>query len=377
MKTKISLHHLFQTLLSPISTREYEALPEEDIVPTTIRLEPDVRRYYEDVAKELGISLQAIIKISLAGLMKVSQHEAKTKLNLVLDRFFEIFSAHQVQTVDIPTFLLPYRIPLSSLAHHDRLLDMIDSRLLEHISTLFNVNLSWLQGSDNSPIKTTRLWYKFPNEFCHRLNEFAQKNLKPEVIFVSDASTIKMNEDRIHKNEEKSSRVGIMLKFSAKTESEMPYEYFEVYEYGSWAYEQARLDLKTIMLFCARHNFNMKGMVINKSDFSNLFYGNALPITIYNKRNSLSTQRWEPDNYILAGFTCDQETDELLKVIHYYCVTQKTKEKCDHPDDSVLANCTNRARLNLNLYDPTKSLLDLLNDQEKQYLISKQKSVLA
>ena len=215
MKTKISLHRLFQVLLSPIASKEYEALPEEDTVPTTIRLEPDIRRYYEDIAKELGISLQAIIKIALTGLMKVSQNEVKTELNLVIDRFFEIFSAHQIQTIDIPKFLLPQRIALSSLAHNDRLLDTIDSHLLEHISKLFNANFRWLQGFESCPVKTGRIWYKSPGTFCHRLNELLQQNIKPEVVFVSDLLVKKIHEDWFGNKVEKISKNRSITKLSS------------------------------------------------------------------------------------------------------------------------------------------------------------------
>lgn len=367
MKPKISLHKLFLTLLSPISARQYDAPPEAKIIATTVRLEPDVRRYYEDAANALGISLQSIIKITLTGLMKISQKEVKTELNLMIDRFFELFSAHHIASADIPKFLLPHKVPLSALANNDRLLDLMEPALLEHISALFNVNLKWLKGlSSRSSVLNKQRWYKAPGSLCSYLNELSHNNINPEVIFVSDSSQGKMYDDRKSNNHD--AHVGIIIKIPTKSLSGIAYDKFEMSEFGPWGYEKTRIDLKLVMMFCVRNNFYLRGIVLNKEDFDNLFHGYSLPITAFEKKLSY----WEPIDYVSAGYTGDKDTDELLNVVRHYCTHRNIKENCDGKGRADRTGIWHGFSLNLDQYSykETQSINELLNDYGKGSLLN-------
>jgi hypothetical protein len=359
MKTKISLYRLFEALLSPITSREYVGLPEEDNVATTIRLDPEIRRYYEDAANELGLSLQAMIKIALTGLMKVSQNETKTEINLIIDRFFEIFAAYHIPTVDIPKILLPYKIPLSVIAHEERLLDILDSDVLGHIAKLFNINVGWLKGIggyDGKIVNSQYKWYKSPVSFCQYLNELSHENFQPEVLFFSDSSEKKMHEDRLCDPND-SSQVGVVLKIPKKTECGISYSIFEVYEYGSWGYEKSRIDLKVIMLFCHRNDYTMRGHRVKKPTFVNLFNGDVLPITIVENSN----EYWVPYHYLSPIEGVNTDVDELMEVIDNYCEHDKITQHCDKKGKRRIFLNDYPINLDNYKYSETKRIEELLN----------------
>jgi hypothetical protein len=364
---KISLHRLFLTLLSPLTSKEYAALPGDETVATTIRLEPEVRRYYEDAAKELGVSLQSIIKMSLTGLMKISQNETKTEINLMIDRFFETFATHGIPLVDIPKFLLPFKISLSALASHDRLLDELNTELLSHIATLFSINLKWLQGVSNScvNVNTVHHWYKSPGSLCNYLNELSHKNLNPEVLFIANSSRQAMLDDR--KNERygaNSSQVGILLKIPTQTASGISYTKFELCENNFWGYEKSRMDLKTVMMFCVQNHFDLRGITLKKDDFNNLFQQNILPMTIF----KLAPSFWEPSDYVIAGYCGDEDTDELLAVVSYYCEYHEMRD-LDGKGKSNRHSMWDKFALNLDNYvhGVTQSIEELFNSSTKHY----------
>ncbi|MBX3710038.1 MAG: hypothetical protein KIT56_08260 [Gammaproteobacteria bacterium] len=329
------------------------------------RLEPEVRRFYEDAANELGVSLQSIIKISLTGLMKVSHNKPKTQINLMVDRFFEIFAAHNIPLIDIPKYLGSFKVPLSVFSNQDRLLDALNTDLLSYIADLFSVNLKWLQGIESSCISSANRWYKSPGSVCGYLNELSHKNIKSEVLFISDSSYQIMLEDR--KNERYDahrSNVGIVIKIPTQTKEGLPYTKFELWEDGFWGYTKCRMDLKMIMLFCVQNHFDLRGIFLSKQDFKNLFQRKMIPISIEKKFYNF----WEPSDYVTAGYTGDKDTDELLEVVdcyHYY----KIREYYDEKGRENRSSMWDRFALDLTKYIPgvTSKIEEIFSDATIQY----------
>lgn len=92
-------------------------------------------------------------------------------VNLIPQRFFQVFEDHGVAISQIPR-LLP-QIKLSDLKSEDPLLQVLNHEVLEQTTQLFGIRRLWLEGIDNqiyelhSCYKHREIFFKEFTTFCH------------------------------------------------------------------------------------------------------------------------------------------------------------------------------------------------------------------
>ncbi len=180
----MSLTRLIANLLSQKSEEEYSVLPDDEIKPTTVRLEPGVRKFCDIQSEKMGISVQSFISMVLHGVMLESISPVTSELTLMHERFFDLFKFHKIPLAHIPLILKDFNITLSILSDRGRLLDAYSEKLLEYLSELFLVHQNWLNGTSHYITKGFNHWYKWGFVFCRDLLDLKEKNQQPTLLII-------------------------------------------------------------------------------------------------------------------------------------------------------------------------------------------------
>jgi hypothetical protein len=297
------LYNLFNLGVTNVKQRPAEAT--DLSTPTSIRLSPNVRRFYEAQAEAMGgISFQAAITMALTGLAEISMAGApyddpKHALKTIRDRFFLVFKESRVDLVDIPSILHDFGFTLSALTDPGRLEDLLRPRLIDFIAAEFGVNAEWLKGKSDTVSDSKLNWYKAVTSAILRLSAIAKTGATITVYFVRRAgadfaAALASNDD--HEDREP---VGIVIRIDRKTADGVPYTTFEKWEFDRWNYWRTRQQYKLMMTFCDQashqHRFSCAGIQLDAHVFDQLRDGKCLPATAMNNRSSSSM--WHPEDY--------------------------------------------------------------------------------
>lgn len=317
------VYNLFNLGVADLKRRPAEAT--EVSTPTSIRLSPKVRRFYEAQAEAMGgISFQAAITIALTGLAAISMagppyDDPGHALRTLRDRFFLIFKESKVDLVDIPSILHDFGFTLSALADPARLEDLLRPRLIDFIASEFGVNAEWMKGESGTVAVSKLNWYKAITAAILRLSAIAKTGATVTVYFVRRAgadfpAALASGDD--HEDREP---VGVVIRVDRKALDDVAYTTFEKWEFERWNYWRTRQQYKLLMTFCdqatRRHRFGCAGIELEPQVFDQLRDGKCLPATAM---KHLSESRvWHPEDY--ASLRADpspwvtEEVDDFKK----------------------------------------------------------------
>lgn len=324
-KFSFSLSKLISNLINNSDTESYVVLPDDtEIKPTTVRLEPEIRKFCDVQSEQLGISTQSFISMVLKGVMIESLSPLKSELTIMQERFFEVFKSHKIPVIEIPNFLKEFNITLSMLADPNRLLDSYSPKLLSYISDKFHVNEKWLKGQSSTPCKSPfySQWYKFTRSLCGDLLTMIDSLEKPSLYILKDEDFDLNNPDSISDSYNgKNSNVCIVVKGVREYSGAKKHSFFIVYQSEPWDYKPCRLDLKSIILFCYLMRIEVNGYDLPKSTLSQL--GHYDNILFSERSEKLNTINFEPDDFIDAletnePYPSSKTQDELFSVFNQF-----------------------------------------------------------
>jgi hypothetical protein len=297
------LYNLFN--LGVANAKRDQAQVPDSSAPTSIRLSPTVRRFYEAQAEAMGgISFQAAITMALTGLAEISMagdayDDPKHALKTIRDRFFLLFKESRIDLVDIPSILHDYGFTLSALTEPGRLEDLLRPRLIEFLAGEFGVNSEWLRGKSEIVSDSKLNWYKEVHKAILRLSAIAKSGGRIKVYFVRRAgadfeAALASNDD--HEDREP---VGIVVRVDRKTSDQVSYTTFEKWEFDRWNYWRTRQQYKLLMTFCDeashQHRFSCAGIQLDAHVFDQLRDGKCLPATAMSSR--IYGSIWHPEDY--------------------------------------------------------------------------------
>lgn len=316
-----SLSKLISSLINQPNAQEYISLPDEEIKPTTIRLEPAVRKFCDDQALKMGISVQAFIAMVLNGVMLESTNPVKSELLLIYERFFEVFKMHSIMIADIPAVLKRFHLTLSTLTDKNKLLDMLNDELISYMSDFFIMNPEWLKGASNQARTSDLRWYKNTFSFCSHLLDLKNNNLSPEIMLIkSDKTNLEITDD----STKIENHIIPIIRMKKEYLSGKYFNCYQAGEHGAWSYWRGRYHLKSIILFCHLSGISLGGYTLKFKCFTNYIATNEFAHVIANKA-SLGGYNWYPESYIdqfESDYPGQQGEDELYMIYDEFFATR-------------------------------------------------------
>ena len=325
MKNNLSIISLLQNLVArapkqPIDKPELDPdMDHSKKIATTIRLEPSTRRFIEIQAEHLGISFQEFISMTLKSIMTATEEPQSTELELMVQRFFEVFDAHGISVADIPTLLPEGSLCKSDLLTKKDLLDRMDEKLIKHISDLFCVREKWIKGLDVKPTVTPLVTvYKSVEAIACRLAWLNHHYRSIKVYFVVDDKTDlnALSKARTEGDSVDAVNVGVIIEKN-QTINGILIRTYEVLDMERWNYEKYRFDLKLLMLFCEKTNiFYSNGIKLPEDIMQKIFSGETFASSIISKLSGFSSY-WHPDD-LMRNVNENAERVELDDIKYFY-----------------------------------------------------------
>jgi len=297
-------------------------LAEEDVdqrrIPTTIRLEPNVKAFIERHAAGTGLSIQDFISMTLRAVMVASDSPKLSELDLVVSRFFDLFESYQVNTVDIPLFLPESRLKRADLEHRDRVLNVLDRDTIGHLAKTFMVNPTWLNGTSSQCVEHSQIgrWYKAPANFARALLKFKYQDSvkRMSVTFVTNEHVNLDRLDEARREEDSIGSVDVTPVISLSVQvAGVEFEVFEIWERQRWNYINCRLGLKAMIMFCEKARVSVDGISLPQEKYRDFIAMTALPSSALTR----PYRTWKIEDVV---WDSDQnlERAELEEVTKYY-----------------------------------------------------------
>lgn len=278
------LANLMRTVPVPTQRNENPESRENDAprMATTIRLEPQLRAFVERHASTMGLSIQDFITMTLRAVMIASEQPKASELDLMVSRFFDIFSAYEINTSDITTLLPINSLTRSDLEHRDRILNAMNSDFISHIANLFGVSVDWINGSSEYCIDSPKIqrWYKSPDNFARGLLrlKLTKGVNRISVGFVTDEDVGLeiLNMARLKGDDFQSVNITPVI-ICERVLNNIRFTTYEIWQTERWNYFNCRRDLKLMMMVCERSRIPLDGFALPKSKYEQFSRGTILP----------------------------------------------------------------------------------------------------
>jgi hypothetical protein len=245
-------------------------------------------------------------------LWQVSTGKSKSNpVNIVAQRFLQVFHDHGVQTTQIPR-LLP-AIKLDDLKSEDALLAMLTHDVLNQTAHIFGIRVEWLEGVDDK-IYSWLSCYKQPKLF---FDYFATLNREVNDIlgFPVRALSISRNLDP---NDPRSQPLAIVLVEQIAWIGDERIDRYHVYRDGwEWSHLPARIQLKA-MIRVVHNSLDtpVPLFIIKPNEMEQILEGELIP-----KRFIEGCQITSPslEDYVLTSSESGvaTETNEIPDVLKY------------------------------------------------------------
>lgn len=336
-----SLHELFSLMITRGSQTASEVvaeMPEQSpLLPTSLRLHPRTRAYYEQQAEACGApSASAMMSMVLEGVMKAtrapeevtSTEAVRDGVERVKERFLHLFRVHGFTPHMIAEVLRPFGIGLAELADDAKLLPLLSEELIKEQAERFWVSLDWLSGKDVSSNHSVPMHSKNPSCFCERLVDLLRS---PEthaltVLFVRESGADfrqAFDSDANHGGD-----IGLVIRQTRRTPSGKPFHRYQAWRTVPWAYRETRLTMKVAMLWLERLRrvssckVNFHGLEVEKRVLLSVCDHGGLPAEALEERPYPAPQltRWEPENYVAdpKEYSWALEASERPLALEYY-----------------------------------------------------------
>lgn len=237
-----------------------------------------------------------------------------TEIHKMIKRFYLLFETHQIPLFIVPD-LLDNRICRSDLLTPESLVDKLDLELVTYISNLFHVECNWLIGFSDDVYKFRR-WNKFEiDRICKQLLHYQELGYKIEVVFSANKKTNKDTFIKARKNvNERELMIGVAIQIT-KQINDLEFTTYEIWNEQPWEVFSARLSLKTLILFCARHRIPKRSHDLSAIQFRALFSQHSCLAFEYFYKEKF--QAWNPSDF-LSNSDDNPEPDEIQYVKEEY-----------------------------------------------------------
>lgn len=258
----------------------------------------------------------------------------KTKnnpVNIVAQRFLQVFHDHGVQTTQIPR-LLP-AIKLDDLKSEDALLAMLTHDVLDQIARMFGIRVEWLEGVDDE-IYEYLACYKRPEIILEHLAQIVggiDVGLSFPLRVLSTTKKLDCNDD----SQQLLAPV-IVEKFADLGEEEI-YRYHIYRDEFDWGYFPTRIELKAIARIVDKKlHTPVPLFVITEKEMRGVLDGKLVPANLF--RGALLTNP-SLEDYALtkAESAVAKEVEEIPSVLQYiekYNLQKFTFDKPEVPQSS-------------------------------------------
>jgi len=307
------LLHLIKTAPKTKST-----IKNNERVTTSIRLTPEIRAWVKEQSLHLGISIQDFILLILKGVWS-SSNLPSNDLDLIVLRFFQLFQAHNINTADILNFLPEGVMERSDLKEPDKIINMMNDSVANHICNHFNIQASWLKGCSEYPHMRKTFYKQLPSI----LKEFVKDKLinrftvSTELIILvpPDVSLEQMNVCR--KGEGNEINLAVILK-RPKNINGITINTYELWDELPWSYWRSRHHIKALMYFCEKNRIYIDGRQASKSTYNSFVSGKKLLAECIENTSRFYLEElvWDDDR--------NTELDELKIIIQYFDLQKGT-----------------------------------------------------
>lgn len=325
----LSLQALLSKLVS-VGVEKTKNAPSEETEnkPTSIRLEPDVRRFIKSQAEALGASEQSVIAMILRGVVEMSTDQTTGDLRTIRERFLYLFHIHKIDLPSTAFLLKEYGFSLSALGNNDQLLDLITPEVINNIADLFHVRPQWISGATDAPIElgTEVRWYKNVFRMASKLIEYKKKGLKPHVMFIqqkgAEFDKAFLDNDSGKADEEP---IGVIIRLTHEYPNEISFKTYEAWDFERWNYWRCREQIKLLICFCdqasQKHLLSYGGYSLSSNAIRTLTSQMGLPIIVAKEIHQVT---WHPEDYASIRFKIEHEKNEWETI-----ATEYRKNKLD------------------------------------------------
>lgn len=289
----LSISNLLTFLLGRVPSPPQTVIPDQAEsdqrrIPTTVRLEPQVKAFVERHSEAMGLSIQDFIGMTLRAVMIASENPKVSELDLMISRFFDLFQSFEITTADIPLLLPENILARADLEHRDRILNALDRSLVQHIASVFLVNPEWLKGVSSECIDRSQIghWYKSPASFArsilvHRLKADVTR---VSVLFVTgdETSLARLDEARTKGDAIPSLDITPVIVLDMVTNG-VRFNTYHVWDTQRWNYEKCRIDLKVMMLLCQRARISVDGLALPNEKYRDFQLSRILPANAFKR----------------------------------------------------------------------------------------------
>ncbi len=335
-----SLSEIFGMMVnrgSQAAVEAVSAVPEDAASqPTSIRLHPRVRAFYEVQARALGApSSSAMMAMVLEGVMKatrppesISSTEAvREKVELVKERFMHLFRMHGFTPHMIVDVLRPHGIGLADLVDDAKFLPLLTDQVLAEQAERFAAQPDWLQGKQVSPVDTpyARQIHRTPSRLCGDVaQKLRQHDNRTELTVLFLRETGADFQSAFESDTNQGGDVGAVIRQTFKTPSGKPYHRYEAWRTVPWAYSETRLSVKVIILWLMRlslvthYSVRFEGVEVERKALLEICDRGALPAEALESAEPYQwLKKWDPSDYVENGLGC-KETSERSTALAYY-----------------------------------------------------------
>lgn len=244
-------------------------------------------------------------------LERLGQRKIVGQLNIVYQRFVEIFHWHGVETSQIPRFLSDLK--LSDLESSERLLSVLSPQILDHVAALFGVRLRWLEGVDDQ-IYDYLGSRKQPKVILDRINAVLTDETSRWEQPIRILTTRKKLD---YRSSDVQDLAPVIVEKIAELGDEPIYRYHVFRDGFPWDHAPARIELKAL----ARTVYKKLGITvplyeISGKEMHELLEGRLIPGFL---RDACHISSPSLEDYALATTESGaaKETEELEDVLRY------------------------------------------------------------
>jgi hypothetical protein len=284
------------------------------ISPTSIRLKPSTRLFIEKQAEALSTSHQSVVNMILDGVAETTMDPVSSTLGTIRDRFFHVFEAHGLDLPNIVSVMSPQGIKLSDLANNNRLLDLLNRKMMSFITETFFLRSDWLSGSSEYPINNERIevrWHDNLQAVAWRVLGYHEQGLEPNVIFVRRKGA-KFELAREKGDGTDREDIGVIIKLTRRTNDGLAFSVYDSWAFERWNYWRCREQMKHLIAFCDKAVglglLKLSGIELNDEKIAALSQSRILPVEALARRSGF----WFPEDYASVRVDVKFEADDWI-----------------------------------------------------------------
>ncbi|NRF27103.1 hypothetical protein HRJ45_19800 [Vibrio coralliilyticus] len=279
--------------------------PEEDggKIPLTLRFDPEVHRYYTNMAEHLSINTQTLVSMLLKGIALESTEDTSNQLNAVCHRFRTAFSEHNISELDIPK-LIP-EISRSQLLSDDKLIDAIDDDVIKRVSEIFHYRTEYLRGVDSKHVSESnvRYWYKESFNIIRHIAQLKAQGIqvKPFVIIPTMLTSLTSNRNSQIANQLKQAclsddnsnhqPISFGLLYTEMLNG-LPIRRVKLYISDRWNYSKCRSSLGFTVHCLQMSGIHVKGAILPKDVYYEAQWDQIHPVMLFELLESVNNH-WD------------------------------------------------------------------------------------